>query len=192
MAKEKLYDAWARRNPQFDKKYEELLRQYCDYGKGTNEYSSDRAKILGAGYEMYIVAFFIGLYANRTKHLPDDPNKRKVFGQPIEYWGNLERRGLRQAYPRLREYIFMGLLARTDIDFIALDKGEIKVSKAVDMLIDKMEECANYGFDVIQEKLEDDPSWLSRNQSLLDLFLSFVPQAVASESDDDDEPESLD
>ncbi len=191
MAREKLFDAWARRNPQFDKKYEDLLRQYCDYGKGTNEFSSDRAKILGAGYELYIVAFFIGLYADGTKALPADPTKRKVFGQPIEYWGNVERRGLRQAYPQLRQYIFMGLLARTDIDFLALDKDEIRLSKAVDMLIDKMEEYANFGFDVIQEKLEEDSSWLSRNQSLLDLFLSFVPKE-AQASDDDDEPESLD
>ncbi|MCC8039065.1 MAG: glycoside hydrolase family 15 [Bacteroidales bacterium] len=191
MAREKLFDAWARRNPQFDKKYEEMLRHYCEYGKGTNEFSSDRAKILGAGYELYIVAFFIGLYADGTKSLPEDPTKRKVFGQPIEYWGNVERRGLRQAYPQLRQYIFMGLLARSDIDFLALDKDEIRLSKAVDILIDKMEEYANFGFDVIQEKLEEDSSWLSRNQSLLDLFLSFVPKEVQA-SDDDDEPESLD
>ena len=34
-----LYDLWAKRNPDFETRYEPLLRQYCDYGKGYNEYT---------------------------------------------------------------------------------------------------------------------------------------------------------
>ena len=40
----------------------------------------------------------------------------------------------------------------TDIDLIALDKGEISVKKIVDQLMDKMEQYANFGFSYMQEK----------------------------------------
>lgn len=40
----------------------------------------------------------------------------------------------------------------TDIDLIALDKGEISVKKVVDQLMDKMEQYANFGFSYMQEK----------------------------------------
>ncbi|MCI5581578.1 MAG: glycoside hydrolase family 15 [Phocaeicola plebeius] len=186
---DKLYDLWAKGNPDFETRFDLLLRQYCDYGKGTNQFTESKAKILGAGYEMYIIAFFIGLYADRTKPLNPDPMKRKVLGQPIMYWGNIENRKLRKAYPELRTYIFMALLARTDIDFIALDKGELQVQRVVADLKKKMEEYANYGFDYIHEKLEEDSAWLSRNSSLLDTFLSFTDDA--SEKENDDEPDEI-
>lgn len=83
---ESLYDLWSKKNPDFETRFEPILRQYCDYGKGYNEYTESKAKILGAGYELYIIAFFIGLYADITKPLNSDPVKRKGFGQPIMYW----------------------------------------------------------------------------------------------------------
>ena len=115
---ETLYDLWGKKNPDFETRFEPLLRQYCDYGKGYNEFTESKAKILGAGYELYIIAFFIGLYADKTKPLNPDPVKRKGLGQPIMYWGNIENRKMRKAYPQLRYYMFMALLARTDIDYI--------------------------------------------------------------------------
>lgn len=190
---ESLYDLWAKKNPDFETRFEPLLRQYCDYGKGYNELTESKAKILGAGYELYIIAFFIGLYANKTKPLNIDPVKRKWLGQPIMYWGNIENRRLRKAYPELRKYMFMALLARTDIDFIALDKGEIQVQRAVAELKKKMEEYANYGFDYIHEKLEEDSNWLSRNSSLLDTFLSFTKEKTSDAADmgEDKEPDDI-
>ena len=191
--KEKLYDVWARRNPQFEVRYDELLRQYCDYGKGTNDLSQSRAKILGAGYEMYIMAFFIGLYSSKRKKLNDDPIKRKVLGQPIQYWGNIETRKMRKSYPQLKEFIYIALITKSDIDFISLDKGDLKVEKVASIMIETMEEYANYGFDYIQEQLEDNANWLYGQSSLLNTFLSFVKREEdTEENDNDDIPESLD
>lgn len=39
----------------------------------------------------------------------------------------------------------------TDIDLIALDKGEISVKKVVDQLMDKMEQYANFGFPICRK-----------------------------------------
>ena len=50
----------------------------------------------------------------------------------------------------------MALVAKTDVDWIALDKGEIKPSTVISQLITTMEEYANYGFSVMEDKLKED------------------------------------
>ena len=60
---EKLYDLWANRNPEYEIKYDEsIIKTFCDYGRGTTVFQEVRVKIFGAGYEILIIAFFIGLY----------------------------------------------------------------------------------------------------------------------------------
>ena len=191
MAAEKIYDLWASRNPQWEKRYEDsIIKNFCDYGRGATSLREDRGKVFGGGYEIFIVAFFIGLYFNQKRSLIEDAQKRKTFGQPIQYWGNLDSVKGRKSYPKLREYIFTALIARTDIDFIALEKGEMISRKAVDMLIQTMEEYANYGFHFIKEKGEDIPNYFYKEDAFLRIFLQF--DASVTESTDEEEPESLD
>ena len=78
---------------------------------------------------MYILAFFIGLYHGQTKDLVADKAKRKDFGWAIENWGTAEARGGRKQYGQIREYMFMALVARTEIDWIALDKAILRPAK---------------------------------------------------------------
>ncbi|MBO4574629.1 MAG: glycoside hydrolase family 15 [Bacteroidales bacterium] len=191
MTTEKLYDLWAARNPQWEKRYEDsIIKNFCDYGRGATSLREDRGKIFGGGYEIYIVAFFIGLYFNQKRKLIADSQKKKTFGQPIQYWGNLDSVKGRKAYPKLREYIFTALIARTDIDFIALEKGEITSRKAVDMLIQTMEQYANWGFHFMEDKLTDDPNYFYKETAFLEVFLAFDAPSV--NTSDDDEPDSLD
>lgn len=191
MAAEKLYDIWATRNPQWEKRYEEnIIKNFCDYGRGATNLREDRGKIFGGGYEIFIVAFFIGLYYNQKRKLNEETQKRKTFGQPIQYWGNLDSVKGRKAYPKLREFIFTALIARTDIDFIALEKGEITPRKAVDMLMQTMEEYANFGFHFMEDKLIDDPNYFFREIAFLGIFLAF--DATSPKDTEDDEPEGLD
>lgn len=63
MAAEKILEIWAKRNPEWETKYEDtIIKVFCNYGKGTTSYQETRAKKFGAGYEIFIIAFFIGLY----------------------------------------------------------------------------------------------------------------------------------
>lgn len=193
MAAEKLFEVWVKRNPKFEIDYEKgVIKKFTDYGVGANSYQESRGKIFGAGYEIYIVAFFIGLYFNRRKVLNLDADKCKVLGQPIMYWGNKEVRGFRKQYSDIQKYIFTALVARSEVDFISLDKGLINSRKATDILIVTMEEYANFGFDYINDKMEDSPEYFFKNSSFLNLFLSF---SLANENNDiniDEDVESLD
>ncbi|MDR1761516.1 MAG: glycoside hydrolase family 15 [Bacteroidales bacterium] len=177
MAKETLYDIWAKRNPKFEIHFEEtLLRQFADYGVGASELTSAKGKAFGAGYEPYIYAFFLGLYAGETGKRPLT-GETKVLGQPIQFWGNVDSKKFRKAYPKIREYIFTALVAKTDVDLIALEKGDITERKAVDLLIDTMEQYANYGFYLMKEKLETNPNYFYKNTGFLDMILDLLVPA---------------
>lgn len=184
---EHLIDLWGKRNPTFEKRYEQsVLRVLSDYGTGASEFTESKGKVFGAGYEVLIIAFFIGLYSNQRLPLSDDKDdiKPNGVGQPIDKWGNLDSKKLRKAYPNLRRYIFMALVAKTeDIDWIALEKGEIEVSKVVSKLIDTMEEYINYGLFTIEDKLKEDSGYFYSDRSFLNLFIKIV-----KEKDDIKEP----
>lgn len=197
---EKLYDIWANRNPEWEIKYEDsILKTYCDYGKGTTIYQEARGKIFGAGYEILIIAFFIGLYNNKRKPLVGDSSKRKILGQPIKFWGNIDSKPGRVSYQKIRYYIFASLIARSEIDLLALDKGELTTKKAVDILMTTMEEYINWGLSFIAEKMEDNPNYFFKDTAFLRVFLSLIEESKeGGEGSDDtiandnDEPESLD
>ena len=188
---ESLFDVWSNKNPEWEKKYAELLMEpFTDYGRGTSQYTVSRGKIFGAGYEMFIIGFFIGLYFDRSKKLPDDKSKRKDFGHPIMFWGSQEGKLKlgRTSYKKIQEYMFAALIAKTDINFISLEKGELSVNDVANALKNKMEEYANYGFHYLEEMLEDDPNCLFKDSAFLKIFTSFI----SGNNSDEDEVESFD
>jgi hypothetical protein len=188
-----IYDVWARKTPLYQKEYEKkVIKILVDFGKGTNEASEAKGKILGAAYEVLIMAFFIGLYSN--KKVPFGPyDETKDCGQPIQYWGNLDSKKLRHAYPRLREYIFIALVAKTpSIDWIELDKGNLTVNEVVSLLMDTMEEYINYGLSILLDKIKEDEGFFYNNNSFLNLFMEITdPDKEKSKKEDNEDLEEL-
>jgi len=62
--------------------------------------------------------------------------------------------------------------------------------KAVDMLMQTMEEYANWGFHFMEDKLTDDPNYFYRETAFLEVFLA--SDASVSDNLDEDEPVPLD
>ena len=62
-------------------------------------------------------------------------------------------------FTKLQEYIFAALIAKSNIDFIALDKGEITEDEVVKELIATMEAYTHGGLTLIKEKLEDNSGY---------------------------------
>ena len=187
---EKLITIWGRRNPRFEKRYEQsVMRVISDYGIGASENTSAKGKVLGAGYEPYIMAFFIGLYSDKKIPLSEESDDLKVLGQPLQFWGNLDSKRNRKGYPNLRSYIFIALVAKTKIDWIALDKGLIDPGTVVTALVNTMEEYANYGFSIMEEKLSEDKGYFFSNRAFLDMFLQLTERQSSEE--EIDTPEDL-
>ena len=189
----RIFDVWTRRTPAYEKHYEsEVIKPLTDFGLGTNEASEAKGKILGAGYEALIMAFFIGLYSK--KQIPFDQYADiKDLGQPIQFWGNIDSKKGRRAYPRLKEYIFIALVARTpEIDWIALDKGKWTVNETVSLLMSTMEEYINFGLSILAEKLKEDESYFYNKNSFIGLFKELTQHKKSSKIDDDnDAPDEL-
>ncbi|MCM1451219.1 MAG: hypothetical protein NC102_03090 [Clostridium sp.] len=194
-APERIYDNWAKRNVYFETELEEsVIRQIADYGSGATKLNTSRGYSLGGGYEVYILAFFLGLYSNKRRPIEGE---KKTFGQAIQYWGNLDSRGERKAYSRLRDFIFAAAVAKTDIDLLAVERGEIPLSNAISALIKTMDEYANYGFHLILDKLEEDKHYFTSNSSFLSIFMPLFKEINGSQENNDGEnnedgPDSLD
>jgi len=73
------------------------------------------------------------------------------------------------------------------LDLIALEKGEIPVSQAVDLLKDTMEQYANFGFHAIQEKLKEEPNYFYKTTGFLDLILNLVPSEFSTKDEEIEE-----
>ena len=87
------------------------------------------------------------------------------------------------------------MIAKTDIDFFALDKGIITLRVAVDKMMVKMEEYANYGFDYIEDKLANDPNYYFSDIAFLTEITNMLirPKTEEKGNDLDNEmPEALD
>lgn len=67
--------------------------------------------------------------------------------------------------------MFIALVAKTDIDLTALEKGEIEEDEVVKMLIQTMESYTNGGLILIKEKLEENPNYFFQPTSFLNLLL---------------------
>lgn len=169
-----LYELWAKRDGYCESRFfDTLIADYCQYGGGASADQATKGKTFNAGYELFIYAFFLGLYSGKPRPLVGDIKK---FGQPVGLWGNVQQKG-RVSYPKIREYIFAALIVKTNIDYIRLEKGEMSPEEAVSQLTKTMWEYANAGFYLMNEKLERVPDFFTGNED----FLTFLIQHCKKE-----------
>lgn len=168
---ESLFDTWKTRIPKYDERFKEKLFDSLSKKFGGSEKTiSSLGKHFSTNYELYTYAFFLGLYNNEKIPIPE--NSKKVdFSHHIQYWGNKGSRIDRKDFSNLQEYIFAALIAETDIDLIALDKGEISEEDVIKELITTMEEYTNGGLTLIQDKIEENPNFILNPTAFLDFIL---------------------
>lgn len=170
-----LYNAWLER---IDSYYQEvfavnIIEAFSQYGGGNDVTREGKGKMFGAGYEVFIYAFFIGLHSGIRRPLIG-PTKK--FRMRMKDWGNVNpntQKG-RKKYIGIQNYIFMALVAKSDIDFIALDKGELMVDDTCKVLMKTLNEYTNQGLFMMRAKMQDDPHFFYGNTDFLDFFKSVV------------------
>ena len=160
-----LFEAWrSARPPYYDLKYKEILmKEFADYGARSKD-----IKAFETAYELYIYAFFVGLYNNEKKPIS---KKENSYGHKIEFWGNKAGKKFRKDFSILQKYIFVALVSKTDVDFLALEKGDISIDSVVSSLMETMEQYANGGINLIREKFEDNESFFFTPTGFLNFIL---------------------
>jgi hypothetical protein len=169
---ETLYETWLNRIDSFyeEKYFEPVVQLICQYHGGSTDDRIAKGKTFNAGYEVFIYAFFVGLYFGERRPLVGE--KRK-FRMEMSTWGRKKNEEGRKSYVILQKYIFTALIAKSDIDLIALDKGDLDVKEACDSLMTTLNEYANSGFYLIKEQIDKNPEYFFENAGFLNFIRNF-------------------
>lgn len=167
---ENLFDKWKTKIPKYSRVHEDLFASLSQKFGAEGEKKVNLGKHFSTNYELYMYAFFLGLYNDEFDPIPKD-EKKDDFSHHIQYWGSKTTVSTRKDFTNIQENIFIALVAKTDLDLIALEKGEIEEDDAVKLLIKTMESYANGGLILIKEKLEENPNYFLQPTSFLDMIL---------------------
>jgi hypothetical protein len=169
-----LFEKWKEKIPKYDIQFRELLfDKLTRKGGGSEQTKQDRGKHFSNNYELYIYAFFLGLYNDKFEPISEN-TKKDDFRHAIQFWGSKSNRIDRRDFTGLQENMFIALLAKTDIDLIALEKGLLSEEEAVKALLYTMESYTNAGLIMIKEKMEENPNYFLQSTS----FLNFILQTI--------------
>ena len=166
-----LFEKWKEKIPKYDVVFREsLFDKLTKKGGGSEQSKEDRGKQFANNYELYMYAFFLGLYNNEFSPIPSE-GKKIDFSHAIQFWGSKTNVLYRKDFTKVQENMFIALLAKTDIDIVALEKGELDEDDSVKSLIKTMESFTNGGLILIKEKLEENPNYFLQPTSFLNMIL---------------------
>lgn len=166
---ENLFDKWKTKIPKYSDIHKELFTSFSQKFGAEGEKKINLGKHFSTNYELYMYAFFLGLYKGEFSPIPNG-EKKIDFSHHIQYWGS-KSSTLRKDFSSLQENIFIALVAKTDIDILALEKGEIEEEDVIKQLIYTMESYTNGGLILIKEKIEENPNYFLQPTSFLDMIL---------------------
>jgi hypothetical protein len=165
-----LFEKWKTRIPKYSEAHKELFTSLSQKFGAEGEKKINLGKHFSTNYELYTYAFFLGLYKNEFTPIPDG-EKKTDFSHHIQHWGSKTTVSTRKDFTNLQENMFIALLAKTDLDLVALEKDELEEDDAVKALIKTMESYTNGGLVLIKEKLEENPNYFLQPTSFLNMIL---------------------
>ncbi len=165
-----LFDKWKTKIPRYSEEFKAaLFEPLSNKGGGAQKTMLSLGKHFSNNYELYMYAFFLGLYNDVFQSIEN--LKKTDFSHAIQYWGSKGNRLDRKDFTILQEYMYAALIAKTEVDFLALDKGEISDEEVIKLLISTMEGYANGGLHLIKEKIDENPNIVIQTSAFLDMIL---------------------
>ncbi len=153
------------RSPEYAAEHHDMvlsftLKQGGQVGTRAKGETYSEGRFFSTVYEMYMYAALLGLKRNLQIPIPRGTEKKKFI--EIKSWHPSE----------VADYIVMALLAKTDLDFNALENMEEKeVEDKLTELRSLLESYTNGGLDIIRAKREEDPTFFQQNDNcFLDLL----------------------
>ena len=165
-----LFEKWKTKIPKYSDAHKDLFISLSQKFGAEGEKKVNLGKHFSTNYELYIYAFFLGLYNNKCNPIPDG-EKKIDFSHHIQHWGSKTTVSIRKDFTKIQENMFMALLAKTEIDLLSLEKGELEEDDAVKSLIKTMESYTNGGLIMIKEKTEENSNYFLQPTSFLNLIL---------------------
>ena len=165
-----LFDKWKTRIPKYSEAHVDLFTSLSKKYGAEGEKKIHLGKHFSTNYELYTYAFFLGLYNDEFVPIPDG-EKKTDFSHHIQHWGSKTTVSTRKDFTNLQENMFIALVAKTDLDLVALEKGQLAEDHAVKLLIRTMEAYTNGGLILIKEKMDESPNYFLQPTSFLNMIL---------------------
>ncbi|GGD13597.1 hypothetical protein [Hyunsoonleella pacifica] len=165
-----LFEKWKTKIPKYSVVHKDLFASLSQKFGAEGEKKINLGKHFSTNYELYTYAFFLGLYNNEYSPIPDK-EKKTDFSHHIQHWGSKTTITTRKDFTNLQENIFIAIIAKTDIDLVELEKGELDEDQAIKLILKTMESYTNGGLILIKEKLEENPNYFLQPTSFLNLIL---------------------
>lgn len=169
-----LYKAWSESMDYFyeEQFYEPIVKKYTQFRIYGADRRESRGRVFSNGLEIYLFAFFIGLYKDERRPLQ---GKKRNFRMEVFRWGHVGEAG-RKKYDEIQDYIFAALIAKSDIDLISLDKGRMDVEEVVSILMTTLNEYANTGFYEIAARIEKAEDYFLVYNNFFEFFKEYCPE----------------
>jgi len=172
-----LFDKWKTAIPKYSAEFREpLFDSLSKKGGGSEKSKVDLGKHFSNNYELYMYAFFLGLYNDEYMPIPAEA-KKDDFNHAIQHWGSKGGRLDRTDFTVLQEFMFGAVVAKSNVDFLALERGDLSEKDAVKELIQVMESYTNGGLTLIKEKLEENSNLFLQPTSFLSMILDSKSKA---------------
>lgn len=146
-----ILDHFNKKEPRYPTRFRDLIdrlsrKRAFDTSVGTEEEKFAQGKIFANYYECFLYATLLGI--RQGYRIPFDRNADGTKFLNVEGWR-----------PRpLVEYVFMALLALSDIELIDLEEmDDQQTDEKAFELVKLMEEYAHGGFDFLKSQLEQNP-----------------------------------
>jgi hypothetical protein len=154
-----LFKRFGDRRPEYAKVYRDpIINRFTIVGREDEEARYESGKYFSRIYEVFMYAALLGL--RRDCCIPINDMDTQEFIK-ISSWQP----------PEMVQYLFMSLLAKSNIDLSSLETMEEKqVEGELTKLSRLLEGYANGGFDVIQAKLKEDPLFFEGEYCFVELI----------------------
>ena len=165
-----LYESWRKSSAlKFESVfYDPIVETFCQWHSSTDNGRDEKARIFNAGYEVFIYAFFVGLYKNERRPLN---GATRSFSMEIFRLGDVKERNTnRNKYTAIQRYLFAALIAKSDINLVEYDKGNISTEEAVSILMTTLNEYANGGFYYINDIMNKQDDFFTSSENVLSLI----------------------
>jgi hypothetical protein len=146
-------------SPVFLRRFESLVLDNSNYGKGSSKDQYVTSKFFASAYEFYLYAYFIGVAHSYRLEIDEDDDTIKFW--EIENWRPKE----------IANCLIASALGETNLDLIAMEHMEENgINKEIRKVRNTIEAFANGGFELIEGFVRENPESVGDDRFFINLI----------------------